>query len=135
MPPDAHPDAASPSDPTPPAGGPRDAAVQVVLALVPEFLPDYAALADATGDDPGPVEVCAELASVTAGWLATRQDDDRVARVCRAIEQIASDPGAAVELVGLGFLDALEPHEQDGIRPILGPRTRAILDELDDVGL
>ncbi len=109
--------------------------MQVILVLVPEFLPDYAALADATGDDPGPVEVCAELASVTAGWLATRQDGDRIARVCRALEQIASDPGAAVELVGLGFLDALEPHEQDGIRPMLGPRTRAILDELDDVGL
>ena len=109
--------------------------MQVILVLVPEFLPDYAALADATGDDPGPVEVCAELASVTAGWLATRQDGDRIARVCRALEQIASDPGAAVELVGLGFLDALEPHEQDGIRPMVGPRTRAILDELDDVGL
>ena len=40
--------------------------MQVILVLVPEFLPGYAALADATGDDPGPVEVCAELAA--GGW-------------------------------------------------------------------
>lgn len=115
--------------------GARDAAVQVVVSLVPEFLPSYATLADAAGDDPGPVEVFAELASITADWLVTSPDDDRIARVCRALEQITADPAGAVELVGLGFLDALEPHEQDRIRPMLGPRSRAILDQLDDVGL
>ena len=134
------PPTARPPTPGAPAGRPpvgaeaRDAAVQVVVSLVPEFLPSYATLADAAGDDPGPVEVFAELASITAGWLATSQEDDRIARVCRALEQVAGDPAGAVELVGLGFLDALEPHEQDRIRPMLGPRSRAILDELDDIG-
>jgi hypothetical protein len=117
------------------AGIPADPAVRLLVRRLPEFVPRYLGLAAMVDDEPGSLETFAELASATAAWLAGDDAGGPVRRVCQVLEEVAADPEAAVELVGLGFLDTLDPSEQEELRPLLGPRTRTILDQLRATGI
>lgn len=105
--------------------------VRTVLAAVPEFTRPLLELARALDDDPGASVALCELAGFAAE-LAADIEGQRPAlvRLCDVVEQLASGPDAE-DLVAGAFLDALAPDELAVLLRWLGPRTKALIDELD----
>ncbi|HEY6624945.1 MAG TPA: hypothetical protein VIX85_13980 [Acidimicrobiales bacterium] len=85
-------------------------------------------------DTPGEAVVFTELADFVALRLtAVETDRPILERALSAIEIVAASQDIeSAELVGYAFLDSLSPLDRDRIRPWLGPRTRSLLEELDD---
>jgi hypothetical protein len=86
--------------------------------------------------------VFTELADFVSSRLTAIEADRPVLeRALGAIEMVADGPdgqdgqdgqdGHPAELIGYAFLDSLSPDDRRRIQPWLGPRTRALLDELD----
>ncbi len=113
---------------------PDDPSVAVLLHHVPEFEPAYLDLVSAFDDAPGEAVVFTELADFVASRLnAIETDRPVLERTLGAIEIVADGQDVeSAELVGYAFLDSLSPLDRDRIRPWLGPRSRSLLEELDD---
>ena len=113
----------------------RDPAVESVLATVPEFAGRYVELVHQVDAEPGAAAVFSELADFVAD-LAYDPDGrlPLLGRCLAAVEAVAMASPDAVALVGWAFLDSLSPDEATALRPQLGPRTRELLDRLDELG-
>ncbi|MGA7419184.1 MAG: hypothetical protein WB765_04885 [Acidimicrobiales bacterium] len=101
---------------------------------MPEFEPVYLDLVSTFDDAPGEAVVFTELADFVASRLTAVETDQPVLeRALGAIEIVAEGEDIeSAELIGYAFLDSLSPLDRDRIRPWLGPRTRSLLEELDD---
>jgi hypothetical protein len=118
---------------------PDDPSVAVLLHQLPEFETAYLELVAAFDDAPGGPAVFTELAEfVSARLTAIEVDRPVLERALGAIEMVAEgqdgqdgQDGESAELIGYAFLDSLSPDDRRRIQPWLGPRTRALLDELD----
>src|SRR5579872_7267931 len=102
------------------------------LAAAPAFRDRYLVLVEAADGDPGEAAVLTELADYVAG-LADRlgQLGPELARCLAAVEATArrSDDGA--EVVAWAFLDSLSPDDRVRLATWFGPRTRALLTEVE----
>ena len=105
----------------------------VLLHQLPEFETAYLDLVAAFDDAPGGAAVFTELADFVSSRLTAIEADRPVLeRALGAIEMVADgQDGESVELIGYAFLDSLSPDDRRRIQPWLGPRTAALLDELD----
>lgn len=113
---------------------PDEPSIAVLLHQVPEFEPVYLDLVSTFDDAPGEAVVFTELADFVASRLTAVETDRPVLeRALGAIEIVAEGEDIeSAELIGYAFLDSLSPLDRDRIRPWLGPRTRSLLEELDD---
>jgi hypothetical protein len=107
--------------------------VAVLLRAVPEFRDRYLALVEAADDDPGPAQAFGELAEFVSE-LADRLVGLHpvLTRCLEAVEQVAATSDDAEELVGWSFLDYLSIEARRCILAWLGPRTREILESVED---
>lgn len=110
-----------------------DHLVTILLTALPELEDECADLADAYGEDLGPVQVLNELASLVTPLL---EEPDRheafLTRCFEAVESALSEGGPESDtIVGFGFLDCLSPVARSEARSWLGPRTAGVLAQLD----
>jgi len=109
-----------------------DPEVAVVLEAAPGFVDRYLDLAEAADGDPGLAATFTELADYVAGLAAEIERFTPVlARCLEAVESVAVSSDAAAELVAWAFLDSLSPDDRRRLARWLGPRTRALLDDVD----
>ena len=109
-----------------------DREVARVLEAVPEFVDRYLTLVEMGDGEPGPGTVFDELADYLAGVLAgVGPFLPTLERCLAAVEEVAAHSPDADELVVWSFFDNLSPDDVRLLRPWLGPRTRALLDEVD----
>src|ERR1700719_3586779 len=109
-----------------------EAEVAVVLASAPGFVDRHLDLAEAADGDPGAAATFTELADYVAG-LVTEIDHltPVLARCLDGVESVASSSDAAAELVAWAFLDSLSPDDRRRLVCWFGPRTRALMREVD----
>lgn len=109
--------------------------VPALLQQVPEFAPYYRALLDEGDDDPGEPAVLMELADFVASRLVAvsfgRPTLEAALEVVEGLLDELADDAVGGELVGAAFFDSFSPEDQRLLVPWLGPRARALLDELD----
>jgi hypothetical protein len=109
-----------------------DPDIVTVLRAVPEFAERYLDLVEAADGDPGAPVAFTELADFAAGLASEMAGRAPVLERClRAVEEIAGSSPEAQEHIGWAFLDSLSPDEVRALLPWMGPRTRALLDELE----
>jgi hypothetical protein len=109
-----------------------DAEVAVVLDATPGFVDRYLDLTEAADGDPGMAATFTELADYVAGLVAGIEGDTAtLARCLEAVESVAVSSEDAAELVAWAFLDSLSPEDRRRLEAWLGPRTRALLQEVD----
>lgn len=109
-----------------------DPEVVTVLEAAPGFVDRYLDLVESADGDPGVAATLTELADYVAGLVAEIEHFRPVLARCLAgVESVAvtSDDGA--ELVAWAFLDSLSPDDRRRVVGWLGPRTRALLAEVD----
>jgi hypothetical protein len=109
-----------------------DPEVATVLEAAPGFVDRYLDLVESADGDPGVAATLTELADYVAGLVAEIEHFRPVLARCLAgVEAVAvtSDDGA--ELVAWAFLDSLSPDDRRRVVGWLGPRTRALLAEVD----
>ena len=114
------------------APGPLDPDVVSLLEAAPGFVGRYLDLAQSADGDPGVAATLTELADYVAGLVAEMEHFRPVLARCLAgVESVAvtSDDGA--ELVAWAFLDSFSPDDRRRVGGWLGPRTRALLAEVD----
>ena len=109
--------------------------VIALLAAAPAFQSRYLALVDASDGDPGPAATLTALADYVDG-LADEIDRlaPRLLECAAAVETMAGRSDDDAELVAWAFLDSLSPEHRACLAPWFGPRTRILLDEVDDPG-
>jgi len=111
--------------------------VATVLEAAPGFVSRYLELAEAADGDPGAPAAFTELADYVAE-LAARIERFRpaLAGCLAAVEAVTGTSEDADELVAWAFLDSLSPEDRRRLAPWFGPRTRALLEDVDggDVG-
>jgi hypothetical protein len=109
--------------------------VPTLLQRVPEFAPYYWALLDEGDDDPGEPAVLMELADFVASRLVAvsfgQPTLEAALEVVEGLLDDLADDAVGGELVGAAFFDSFSPEDQHRLVPWLGPRARALLDELD----
>jgi hypothetical protein len=109
-----------------------DAEVAVVLEAAPGFVDRYLDLTEAADGDPGIAATFTELADYVAGLVVEiERDTATLARCLEAVESVAVSSEDAAELVAWAFLDSLAPDDRRRLGSWLGPRTRALLKEVD----
>ncbi|HXQ90181.1 MAG TPA: hypothetical protein VN768_01415 [Acidimicrobiales bacterium] len=109
-----------------------DPEVAVVLEAAPGFVDRYLDLVEAADGDPGPAAMFTELADYVAGLAAEIERFTTVlVRCLEGVESVAARSDEAAELVAWAFLDSLSPEDRRRLSGWLGPRTRALLDEVD----
>jgi len=106
--------------------------VGLVLRRVHRLAERYVELARVAGGHPGGAVVFEELAEL-ARDLARAGDGAaaRLAELMAAVEEVATESPDAEELVGGAFLESLSPDDLMRLDPLMGHRTRAVLDELE----
>jgi len=106
--------------------------VGLVLRRVPRLAERYVELARVAGGEPGGAVVFEELAEL-ARDLARAGDGAAVhlAELMAAVEEVATVSPDAEELVGGAFLENLCPDDLMQLDPLMGRRTRAVLDGLE----
>lgn len=111
--------------------------VTILLTALPELEDECADLADAYGEDLGPVQVLNELASLVTPLLEEPDGHEPFLTRCfEAVESALSEGGPESDaIVGFGFLDCLSPMALSEARSWLGPRTAGVLLQLDQDGL
>lgn len=108
--------------------------VSHVLEGTPEFLDRYLELVEWADGDPGAPAVFAELADYVAHLVAELERfRPTLERCLAAVEKVAEHSADAEELVIWSFFDNLSPDDVSRLEPWLGPRTRALLDEVDQL--
>lgn len=107
--------------------------VSTLLTALPELEEECAELADAYGEDLGPVQVLNELASLVTPLLEEAGGHGPFLTRCfDAVELALSDDDPEIDaIVAFGFLDGLSPLAQSQARTWLGPRTAGVLLQLD----
>jgi hypothetical protein len=111
-----------------------DDEVTQVLDSAPEFTDRYLELVRAADGDPGASAVFAELAEYVAGLVGELDHvRPRLERCLAGVEKVAASSDDAEELVIWSFFDNLSPDDVGRLEPWLGPRTRALLDEVDQL--
>ena len=109
-----------------------DAEIAVVLEAAPGFVDRYLDLAEAADGDPGVAATFTELADYVGGLVTEIERCTPVLARCLAgVESVATSSDDAAELVAWAFLDSLSPDDRRRLVGWLGPRTRALLDEVD----
>ncbi len=109
-----------------------DAGVAVVLEAAPGFVDRYLDLAEAADGDPGTAATLTELADYVAGLVTEIERRAPVLARCLAgVESVATSSDDGAELVAWAFLDSLSPDDRRRLVGWLGPRTRALLHEVD----
>ncbi len=109
-----------------------DPDIATLLAAAPEFAGRYLDLVREADGDPGAAAAFNELADHVAGLLAEPGGQRPALAAClAAVEEVAVRSPDAEDLVGWSFLDCLSRSDLDLLQPWLGPRTLAILDEMD----
>ena len=109
-----------------------DAEVAVLLQSAPEFVDRYLDLAEAADGDPGAAATLTELADYVAGLVVEIEHLTPVlARCLQGVESVAVSSDDAAELVAWAFLDSLSPDDRRRLGDRFGPRTRALLREVD----
>ncbi len=103
-----------------------------VLTASPGFRHRYLALVEAADGDPGSAVVMTELADYVAG-LADRlgQLGPELARCLAAVEAMATRSDDDAEVVAWAFVDSLSPDDRARLRSWFGPRTRALVAEVE----
>jgi hypothetical protein len=108
--------------------------VSHVLEGTPGFADRYLELVEWADGDPGGAAVFAELADYVAALLAELEHFRPTLERCLAgVEKVAEYSEDAEELVIWSFFDNLSPDDVRRLEPWLGPRTRALLDEVDQL--
>src|ERR1700722_3718976 len=106
--------------------------VHHVLQGAPSFVDRYLELVDAADGDPGAAAVFAELADFVAELMEELERVVPTLELCLAgVEKVAAGSPDAEELVLWSFFDNLSPDDVRRLQPWLGPRTRSLLDEVD----
>lgn len=109
-----------------------DAQVTVVLEAAPGFADRYLELVESGDGDPGVAATLTELADSVAGLAAEMHRNAAVlTQALQGVESLASSSEDSAELVAWAFLDSLSPDDRRRLAGWLGPRTRALLDEID----
>jgi hypothetical protein len=109
-----------------------DGDVVVLLEAVPEFADRYLELVAAADGDPGAAVALSELADYVGGLVAEVERYRPVLDRClEAVESVAARSDDSAELVAWAFLDSLAPEERRRMTGWFGPRTRALLEEVD----
>jgi len=109
-----------------------DPQVVVVLESAPEFVDRYLDLAEAADGDPGAAATLTELADYVAGLVTEIENlTPLLARCLEGVESVAASSDDAAELVAWAFLDSLSPDDRRRLMERFGPRTRALLREVD----
>lgn len=108
-----------------------EVAFEPVLAAAPGFRDRYMALVEAADGDPGAASVLTELADYVAE-LAERLGrlGPELSRCLAAVEATARRSDDDADVVAWAFLDSLSPDDRARLVPWLGPRTRALLEEV-----
>lgn len=109
-----------------------DAEIATVLEATPGFVDRYLGLVEAADGDPGAAATFTELADHVAGLLG--RIDHVVLAIMRCLEGVESVAGhteASAEIVAWAFLDSLSPDDRRRLVGWLGPRTLALLREVD----
>jgi hypothetical protein len=109
-----------------------DSQVAMVLEAAPGFVDRYLDLAEGADGDPGMAATFTELADYVSG-LAAEIDRFRpvLARCLEAVESVAISSDDGAELVAWAFLDSLSPDDRRRLEGWLGPRTRALMEDVD----
>jgi hypothetical protein len=109
-----------------------EAEVAEVLEATPGFVDRYLDLVEAADGDPGLAATFTELADYVAGLAAEIERSTPVLARCLAgVESVALRSDEAADLVAWAFLDSLSPDDRCRLSGWLGPRTRALLEEVD----
>jgi hypothetical protein len=109
-----------------------DQEVAVVLEAVPEFVDRYLDLVEAADGEPGLAATFTELADYVAGLAGEIERRQPVLRRClEGVESVAAGSEDGAEVVAWAFLDSLSPDDRRLLAGRLGPRTRALLDDVD----
>jgi hypothetical protein len=109
-----------------------DDQVAVVLEAAPGFVVRYLELAEAADGDPGMAATLTELADYVAGLTAQIERFRPVlARCLEGVESVAESSDDGAELVAWAFLDSLPPGDRRALARWLGPRTRALVEEVE----
>ena len=104
----------------------------VVLEAAPGFVDRYLDLAEAADGDPGAAATFTELADYVAGLVTEIEHLTPVlARCLEGVESVAASSDDAAELVAWAFLDSLSPDDRRRLVGRFGPRTRALMREVD----
>ena len=101
-----------------------------VLAVVPEFADRYLGLVEAADGDPGTAATLTELAEFVAGLVSEMERHRPLLTRCLAAVEAAA-AHEEDDLVAGAFIDSLSPDELLVLRPWLGRRTLALIDEID----
>jgi hypothetical protein len=109
-----------------------DPDVSALLESAPGFVGRYLELVEAADGDPGLGATFTELADYVAG-LMTEIERFRpvLARCLAGVESVAVSSKDGTELVAWAFLDSFSPDDLRRLAGWLGPRTRALLEEVD----
>ena len=106
--------------------------LSTLLGAVPGFAPHYLDLVEAADGDPGDPATLGALAAFVAGLAAEVERHRPGLEACLdAVEAVVARSGDGPELVAWAFLDSLAPEERARLTPWFGPRTRALLAELE----
>ncbi len=136
------PDALSPYAPSPDAPSPDgfdpSPVLRPLLRDVPEFGPSYLALVAGCDDDPGEPVILMELAEFLSGHVtALHQGRPLIERILAVVEahlESLDDDPVGCELVAYAFFDSLSPELRESLLPSVGPRSRALIEDLDALG-
>jgi hypothetical protein len=106
--------------------------VVTVLEAAPGFVDRYLDLAEAADGDPGMAATFTELADYVAELASEIERFTPVLTRClEGVESVAVSSDEAAELVAWAFLDSLSPDDRRRLVRWLGPRTRALMREVD----
>jgi hypothetical protein len=109
-----------------------DDQVAVVLEAAPGFVVRYLELAESADGDPGMAATLTELADYVAGLTAQiERFRPTLARCLEGVESVAASSEDGAEMVAWAFLDSLPPDDRRAVAAWLGPRTRALMDEVE----
>ena len=106
--------------------------MSTILEATPGFVDRYLDLVEAADGDPDPAATFTELADYVAGLVAeVERLRPPVVRCLAAVEAVAAASDGDAELVAWAFLDSLSPDDRARLTASFGPRTRALLAEVD----
>jgi len=106
--------------------------VRRILAAAPHFAGRYLALVAAADGDPGSAATFVELADYATDLVAAVERHRAPLVACLAgLEEVAAGSDNAEALVVWAFCDSLSPDDLRRLEPWLGPRTKALLDDVD----
>jgi hypothetical protein len=111
-----------------------DDEVVVVLEGAPGFMDRYLELVESADGDPGAAATFVELADYVAHLAAAVERVGPPLVGClEALEKVAETSDDAEELIVWSFFDNLSPDDVRRLEPWLGPLTRSLLDDADQL--